>query len=82
MLYIKLFIICFILRYRKLGLIQQTSQKKRYNDGFKKMKLAFGTLGICTFKACRFEYAYLNLVRRFLKAMLKLKYARVTVAKI
>lgn len=70
------------MRYKKLGLIQQTSNKKRYNDGFKKMRLAFGNIGICTFKTCRFEYAYLNIVRRFLKAMLKLKYARVNVAKI
>lgn len=70
------------MRYKKLGLIQQTSQKKRYNDGCKKIKLSFGTIGVCTFKTCRFEYAYLNLVRRFLKAMLKMKYARVNIAKI
>jgi hypothetical protein len=46
------------------------------------MRLAFGNVGICTFKTCRFEYAYLTLIRRFLKAMLRLKYARVHISRV
>jgi len=70
------------MRYKKLGLIQQTSQKKRFNDGTKRIKLSFGYIGICTFKSCRFEYAYLNLIRRYLKAVLKMKYARTNLMRV
>jgi len=70
------------LRYKKLGLIEQVSQKKRFNDGQKKIFLKFGNLGIFTFKTCRFEYVYYSLIRRYLKAFLKIKYSRVQFTKI
>jgi ribosomal protein L16/L10AE len=64
------------LRYKKLGLLEQVSYKKRYFDGTRKLKKSFGTAGIFTYKNCRFEYVYLNVIRRFLKLFLKLKYSK------
>lgn len=70
------------MRYKKLGLIEQVSQKKRCNDGVKKISLKFGSNGIFVFKTCRFEYAYFNIIKRYLKAFLKIKYSRVQFTKV
>lgn len=68
-------IICFILRYKKLGLLEQNSYKKRYFDGTRKLKRSFGDMGIFTYKNCRFETAHLSVMHRYFKRLLKRKYA-------
>ncbi len=64
------------MRYKKLGLLEQSSYKKRYFDGTQRLKNSFGNIGICTYKNCRFEYAYFNVIRRFLKSFLRIKYSK------
>ena len=70
------YIKCFILRYKKLGLLEQVSQKKRHFDRTQRLKNSFGDISIYTYKNCRFEYAYFNVIRRFLKTFLRIKYSK------
>lgn len=64
------------MRYKKLGLLEQVSQKKRYCDGTQRLDNSFGDIGIHTYKSCRFEYAYFNVIRKYLKTFLRIKYSK------
>ena len=70
------------MRLKKLGLIEQRSFKCRGWLGFKKSDLNFGNVGIAVLKCCRFEYIYFNLIRKYLKSLLKLKYSTYKIIKI
>ena len=64
------------MRYKKIGLLAQVSHKKRYFDGVHRLKNSFGDASIYTYKNCRFEYAYFNIIRRYLKSFLRIKYSK------
>ena len=70
------------MRFRKLNLIEQRSFKERGKLRSKIGDLKYGNLGIMVYKSCRFEYVYINLVRRYFKTYLKLKYTNIKLIKI
>jgi ribosomal protein L16/L10AE len=70
------------LRYKKLNIIEQVSQKKRLKFKSKKSKLVWGNVGIITFKNCRFENVYFTIIKKYLKSMIRLKYSSINFFKI
>ena len=70
------------MRFEKLNLIEQRSFKGRNWLGIKNSNLKFGNLGIAVLKCCRFEYVYFNIIKKYLKLLLKLKYSTFKVVKI
>jgi ribosomal protein L16/L10AE len=80
-------LICFSLRFNKLKTIEHHSFKNRNFFKSKKEKLirgnlGFSTSGVLTCKTCRFEYAHINVIKRYLKFFLRFKYTKFKITKI
>lgn len=62
--------------------MEQRSFKERGRLKSKCDSLKYGNLGIMVYKSCRFEYSYINIIRRYFKTYLKLKYTNIKLMKI